>query len=273
MWRIVAPFILGCSTNLIVNFIFNPEAPDFIFTEFLVAIIFSFIILETNRFITSHLNKRYSWLFHFRHRFIYHSGYLTLSLIFIINALGQLYTFIYHGELFELDELLVINIAAISCSFLIVGTSWASDFLQNWRQSERDKNTLKEQLSNFKQATINQQIQVQQGKNKAMISTTSIRLAWVNDGIVFIYDEYTKRYLYNGALNQLAQQLPHQLFFRITRSALVHRNQIAYIQSDSYGKIALTIQAIPMAPTTFTVSRLKAAEFRKWYTRSSTIDP
>lgn len=272
-WRTLSPILLGSGVNCIVNFIFDPKHPDFILSEFVIAIILAAIVLETNHLIQKHLSSRYSWITNFRARFFHHFLYLTIALLFILNGLGHLYHWIIYRDLFSSNELIIINLATFFCSFIIISINWGSEFLQKWKQSEHEKQLLNKQLkeTNTQRDQKYTSIKVQQGKQQVLLPIKQIRLAWFNSGLCFIYTVQHQRYLFNGSLNQLEEVFSNQVFFRITRNSLIHIHQIERMQSGSHGKIELHISEIPTAPNSFTISRLKAAKFRAWYKSSSSI--
>ncbi|MEM9647195.1 MAG: hypothetical protein AAF969_01860, partial [Bacteroidota bacterium] len=77
-WRFAEPLLLGCFANILVNFIFKPNNPDFILQEFITAIAFSILFTEINRFIDGKLELRIPWTRQLGKRFICQLSFLTL---------------------------------------------------------------------------------------------------------------------------------------------------------------------------------------------------
>ncbi|WP_422860690.1 LytTR family DNA-binding domain-containing protein [Flagellimonas sp. S174] len=258
---------MGAIANIVINYIFDPENPDFIIDEFLVAFICAVLITEINRKINIVLEKRFSWTHSFSQRFIYHLMYLTAALIFIINVIGNLYLWFIGDGFHTLNELLVINFSVFILAFLLTIVKWATHFYHNWRKTENyltDSNKKIDELkSEIEQS--GQQIELLKGRDLYRIDIKKIQLATIENGIVWVYFEETNKGVYQGTLNSLKAILPEILFYQATRSTIIRKDTILAISSGTYGKIDIKLRTKLFGNKVLTVSRPKASHFRKWY--------
>ena len=87
--------------------------------------------------------------------------------------------------------------------------------------------------------------------------------------MVRIYCNYGELGFFQGTLTQLKTLLPDYLFFQVTRKAIINREVIRSISSSTFGKIQLIVNERNNNSSIYTVSRPKAAAFRKWYNSNS----
>ncbi|MEM9363898.1 MAG: LytTR family DNA-binding domain-containing protein [Bacteroidota bacterium] len=258
---------MGAIANIVINYIFDPESPDFIIDEFLVAFICALLITEINRKINIVLEKRFSWTHQFSKRFINHLIYLTAALIFILDVLGNLYLWFIDDGFHTLNELLVINFSVLILAFLLTIVKWATHFYHNWRKTENyltDSNKKIDELkSEIEQSGL--QIELLKGSDLYRIDIKTIQLATIEHGIVWVYFEETNKAVYQGTLNNLKAKLPEILFYQVTRSTILRKDTILAISSSTYGKIDIKLRTKLFDNKILTVSRPKASQFRKWY--------
>lgn len=273
-WRLLEPILLGSFANITINFIFNPRNPDFILEEFLIAIFFSFIITEINHQINLHLDKKHHWTQSFSKRFLYHLGYLSLFLIIVLNVIGNLYIWLAGHSFHPLNETLTINLSVFILAFILTTLKWAKHFYQSWKTTETHLYDSASKLHSL-QSEIDKsssQIELIKGNNLHQVSVEEIRFAKTEHGIVRVYYNQGEDAVFNGTLNGLYDLLPDYSFFLVSRNIILHRDSILSIASSSYGKIDVSPKEDLTKEGIITVSRLKAAAFRKWYYSSSTAN-
>lgn len=272
LWRITEPILLGCIANIVINFVFKPERPDFILEEFVTAIAFAVLVTEINRIIDRRLEVRVKWTTSAGKRFLYQLGFLTLSLIVILNGIGNLYIWIIGDDFYSLEELLTINLSVFVVALLLTLMKWAMHFYRNWKTAEVELDQSKAFLGQLKEemAKEGQQLKLQKGNEVLRIRITEVTLAETKLGVLWVHYGETKA-VFPGTLDHLMEQLPKTLYFKATRNIILHKESIASIASSSYGKIDVFLRH-PSYQEQITVSRLKAAAFRKWYHSSSVLN-
>lgn len=268
--RIFQPVLLGTSANILINYIFSPQNPDFLWEEFLVAVLLSIPLTELNHLIDVRLEKKYSWIESFGKRLILHLVLLFLSSILVLNVVGNIYIFLKGDSFYTWEETIIINFISFIVAVFLTGLSWMSFYYQRWRIAELNLKHSNKQLfdveSQLKQNSTS--ILLFKGQKKIVIQAKEVRQAAVKHGIVWIQSKSSGSGSYQGSLTELQKLLPSHLFFLAGRNMIIHRDIIRSISSSSFGKIDVEIDGDPSA--SITVSRQKASAFRKWFNTSST---
>ncbi len=264
--RILEPVLLGCLANVLVSFIFNPHSVEFFFDEFLVACVLSVPITELNRYIDLWLEKKISWTKHPFRRFATHLLLISVCFVALLNTLGNAYMSLAEKGYFTFRELIIINSVTLCLAILLTLIKWVIHFYSHWMRAET-KASVSEQLADELKRTLTQTtglIDVQKGTSKTKLEVRNIRMAKIERGIVRVFSTTREGAIFSGSLSELNSQLPDYLFFQVSRDTIIHREAIESIASSTFGKIELTIKEGDETATT-SVSRPKAAMFRKWY--------
>lgn len=267
-WRLMEPIILGSLANMIINYVFDPDDPDFIFSEFLAAWILCIPITELNRLIDHRLERRFSWTRDFKHRFLYHLFYLTLSLAIILNLVGNIYVYLRGDSFYSLKETAIINAVTFALSLVLTASKWTVSFYKRWRTTEIDLHDSVKELDELK-SVVNQhskRIELQRGKSRFKIAAQDLRVAKSEFGIVRVSCAGDDTGIFSGTLSELAALLPEDLFFVVGRNVLIHKEMIKSVSSSTFGKVLLTTHE----NEELMVSRQKASSFRKWFNSGST---
>ena len=271
--RIIEPLLLGSIANITINYIFNPNNPDFIVKEFVVAFLFAIVITEINRELNIRMEKKYSWTNSFGKRFMYHLAYLTIFLLLVLNILGNAYMWMVGDSFHDLSEMLIINVSVLILAVLLTTQKWAIHFYQSWRNTENHLRNSNQKLDvlqlEIEKSSV--QIELTKGSNLYKVNVEDIQYAKIEHGIVWVRSNLEKEAIFNGTLGSLYELLPEYSFFQITRNIIVHRDSILVIASSDYGKIEIKLKEELSDENPITVSRLKASLFRKWYHSSSPI--
>ena len=243
---------------------------EFYFDEFIIACALSFPITELNRYIDHRIEKKLSWTEHPRKRFATHLLLISFWLVVLLNTLGNAYMWITQKGFFSWKELIIINVVTLCLAILLTIIKWAIHFYSRWIQSEtkaleseRIANELKQKLTQT--ARI---IEVQKGTAKSKVEAQAIRIAKIQLGTVRVYTKTGDGGIFPGTLSELNAQLPSHLFFQVTRDSILHREAIKSVASSTFGKIQLVVEE-GYHNSNVTVSRPKAAMFRKWYNSTS----
>ncbi|MEX0314646.1 MAG: LytR/AlgR family response regulator transcription factor [Allomuricauda sp.] len=269
-WRILEPILLGSIANIVINFIFDPTNPDFIFKEFFVAIIFAFMLTEVNRLVDKKLNKKINWANNLGKRFLYQLVYLTTALLILLNIVGNIYIWLIGDDFYSVKELVTINLCVFGVAGLLTFFKWSMHFYRNWVRAERSLETTHEHLIQLKSEfdKTHSKIELQKGNSTLHIQAEDIYFVKAELGIVWVYYN-TEKAVFQTSLESLMELLPNHMFFRTTRNAIVRKDAILSISPSTYGKIDLIVKNVLEDNTQITISRLKAATFRRWYNSSS----
>ncbi|SHG97446.1 LytTr DNA-binding domain-containing protein [Chryseolinea serpens] len=267
--RILEPVFLGCTANVAINFLFNPNAFEIIPSEFVAACILSIPITECNGYIDRRLERKITWLENPRKRLITHFLFISLLLLILLNMLGSGYMWIAQKGFFSWKELLVINLVTLCLAMTLTLVKWGTHFYTRWVRAESKASASAKMAEDLRKSMTGfpQSIEIQKGVSKINMEIQAIRMARIAFGTVRLYSSAGECGVFPGTLSQLAAQLPGYLFFQVTRDAILHREMISSISTSTFGKIQLTIKQ-PL-DVGFTVSRPKAAAFRKWYNSNS----
>ncbi len=113
----------------------------------------------------------------------------------------------------------------------------------------------------------NQYLKVSKGKKTSMIGVQDIAYAYRLHEVNYLVNLAGDRYLLDGSLNNLEQQLTTKDFFRLNRQLLAHRKAIQSFQtlSNSHLEVELT----PSLEGNLLINKNKAAQFKQWFEQSS----
>ncbi|WP_298753957.1 LytTR family transcriptional regulator DNA-binding domain-containing protein [uncultured Psychroserpens sp.] len=268
--RILEPLILGILANILINLCFNPKHPDFIFKEFLVAIVFATIITELTRYVSNKLDKKLNWSSNFKLHLLLNFIVLSALLLLIINGIGNLYIY-FSGDTFHtLDETLLINLIVLSIVLISSLIKWCFFLYNKWVLiNKKLNNNLNENLK-LKSLIVKSSKEIELVKGNFIIHApvSKIRYAIIESGVINVYNTNKKLGSFNGSLTYLESQLPECDFFKLSRHLITHKEGIKKIRSSTYGKIEIELNNELIDHTIVTVSRLKAAKFRQWYSSS-----
>lgn len=103
---------------------------------------------------------------------------------------------------------------------------------------------------------------ISKGENYHYIETTDIAHFYSEDGVVFLHSFKDKRYIVNYTLDQIEQQLDHQLFFRVSRNCIGNVKAIDNVVKYYNSRLQLSFS--PACPHEVLVSRVRVPDFLKW---------
>jgi LytTr DNA-binding domain len=271
--RILEPIVLGSVANLIINFIFNPYSYEFRLDELAVACILSIPITELNRYIDKKLERRFNWITHPRKRFVIHLVLISSGMLICLNVLGNAYVWITQQGFFSWKEAGLINLVTLCLAILLTMVNWSFHFYSGWKNAEATMAGAFRTVNNLERRIVQQDqfIELQKGSSKIKVESKTVRIATIELGVVRVYADKDQYGVFAGTLTQLYSQLPDYWYFQVTRDTILHRDVIKTISSSTFGKIDLTIyENDDSSPSIYTVSRPKAAAFRRWYNSNST---
>jgi hypothetical protein len=107
---------------------------------------------------------------------------------------------------------------------------------------------------------------VKVGTKNIKIALSEINGFFVEDGLTYIIVNDSKSYIIDSSLDSLELKLPIELFFRVNRKFILHRNSIISFKRIENNKLLILTQVeIVLLPNEVFISRLKAPSFKKWF--------
>ena len=117
-------------------------------------------------------------------------------------------------------------------------------------------------FQNLLPANTKNRFLISKGENYHYIETTDIAHFYSEDRVVFLHTVNDKRYIVNYTLDQIEQQLDHQLFFRVSRNCIGNVKAIENVSKYFNSRLQLTFS--PACPHEVLVSRVRVPDFLKW---------
>ena len=269
--RLLQPILLGTIANILINYFFDPDNPDFLWEEFLIAILLSIPLTELNLFFDARLEKKFSWVVSFEKRLMLHLTLLLLSTIFILNVVGNIYILSKGDSFYTWEETITINVISFIVALFLTSFSWLSYYYKRWRIAESDLRQSNSELQKVKSkiTEASSTIQLSAGKKNFIVRAENIRQATVRHSTVRVRSKKNEYGIFEGSLTELQRLLPSHLFFLAARNMIIHKDIVRSTSPSSFGKIDVEIDENGDSPVTITISRQKASAFRKWVNSSS----
>lgn len=102
------------------------------------------------------------------------------------------------------------------------------------------------------------------GNRMEVVNTEEISHFTIEDKTVLLHTIQGKAYPMDQSLDKIEPSLDPSQFFRVNRQFLVKLESVQRIENDGSGKLLLTIQSKQNHSPQITVSKEKAASFKKW---------
>lgn len=106
------------------------------------------------------------------------------------------------------------------------------------------------------------------GNSTRHIAFEQIALFYVEDRATFLRTKTGEQFVLDDSLNKILPMLPGELFFRLNRKHIVHREQIKAYRKEVNGKLLVEFDS-GIGTKTVIVSRTTAPEFKKWFTMAA----
>jgi len=103
------------------------------------------------------------------------------------------------------------------------------------------------------------------GNTTRHIAFEQIALFHVEGKATFLRTKTGEQFVVDDSLNGILPLLPGEVFFRLNRKYILHREQIKQYRKEMNGKLLVEFDSVAAAKTV-TVSRTNAPEFKKWFT-------
>jgi len=177
--------------------------------------------------------------------------------LFIISVLTELTSLIARGEFvnrsFYTHALFIISI----WFFVVNGIYVMLHFYHRWRQSETTQQT--------QERLVKQGFLVKSGNKDIRLTFEEIAGFSVEGDLAVAHEMTGKKYFLDQSLNDIEGNVPPTHFFRLNRQYILHRDMLAGFNRAENGKLQALLKPHPAFPSEITISRLKAADFKKWF--------
>jgi hypothetical protein len=151
-----------------------------------------------------------------------------------------------------------LDMVIISIWFLVVnGIYVALHYYTEWQNAEaRRKEEQIIRAGGF---------QVKFGKKDLMIPFAEIAAFTIENEYSVLASTEPRNYYLDESLDTVEKKLPSELFFRLNRQFIVHRQIVSGFDRAENGKINVLVTSTSQFPESIPVSRLKAPAFKSWF--------
>ncbi len=258
-WNWMSVLALGISCNWAINAIFDYKYQrplvSFSIEEYFNAIVAAAVLLTGTRWITSILDKKLPWTSGVTKRIFVQLGLHLAYILISLNLLLVSITYFVYGGFYTMGDMAVINIGVVSLTFFVSIIDIGIFFYRNWKtHALADKR---------EGAKVQNQIRLTLGRSQHLIKESEILYAVSKQGLVIVLTRDHRKLPYGDSLEHLMKSLSPAHFFRANRQTIVRQEVVSSIRSLDYGKIEVSL-SMNGDSETITISRKRAAAFRKW---------
>lgn len=143
---------------------------------------------------------------------------------------------------------------------LIQNGIYITMYLLQWTDYINKQKSIKE----FDGSNTNIKLSIKLGNKNFYVDTETIRYCTTIDDFSKISTFEDRSFLTEKSLQTLEGLLPAQLFFRVNRQYILHRDIITGIERIKNGKLKVNLAPLPELPSSLIVSRTKAPELKGW---------
>jgi len=181
----------------------------------------------------------------------------TASGLLVIILLTELVSWIVRGRP-AIANFYFFDIFIISIWFFVInGIYIGMHYYSEWRESERQRQEEKKLRTGG--------FTVKHGNQNLLFPFADILGFYVEDGYTILLTKEKKKYFPDRSLDKIEPSLPEELFFRLNRKYILHRNIMTGFKRTVNGKIDVLINAAETIPSSIAVSRTKAVSFKNWF--------
>jgi DNA-binding LytR/AlgR family response regulator len=176
----------------------------------------------------------------------------------VIISLTELVSWIARGRPAVLN-FYTYDIFIISIWFLVInGIYIGMHYYHEWQQSEKRRSEEKKLRSGG--------FSVRQGSQQLLVDFSEILGFYSEAGYTYLQTCQGKKYITDRSLDKTEELLPAELFFRLNRQYIIHRSALTGFKTAGDGKLEIQVKSAGSIPAMVSVSRTRAAQFRKWFT-------
>ena len=172
-------------------------------------------------------------------------GYITLMYI----PLGIVLNKIAGGET-EFYYLLVGLLITLLLSFILIGLAYSLDIYNLYKLSIKDY-----------------EITIKNGAKITKLTYENIACFYSENKIVYTVQNDSTTITTDFTLNELEEKINDQLFFRVNRQIIIHKDAVDKIEKIANGKLRITLKTSIEndAITEINISRYKRKAFMTWF--------
>ncbi|MBI5370826.1 MAG: LytTR family transcriptional regulator DNA-binding domain-containing protein [Sphingobacteriales bacterium] len=141
--------------------------------------------------------------------------------------------------------------------FVLNGIYIGLHYYHVWQQSEHQRQEEKKLRSGG--------FTVRLGDQNLLIAFNEIAGFYSEGGYTYLQTLTNKKYLTVLSLDKTEKLLPEESFYRLNRQYILHRNAVTGFKRAGDGKLEISVKTAGAIPDLISVSRTKAADFKKWF--------
>jgi len=181
----------------------------------------------------------------------------TVTGLLIIILLTELVSWIARGHpalinFYTLDIFIFI-IWFFVLNGIYIGLHYYNEFKESEHQRKEEK---KLRAGGFS---------VKQGTQILLIAFQDIMGFYSEDGYTYLQTWQEKKYVTDRSLDKTQELLPEEIFFRLNRQYILHRNTMTGFKKTGDGKLDILVKTTGKIPATIPLSRNRAVQFKKWF--------
>ncbi|SEK39585.1 transcriptional regulator, LytTR family [Maribacter orientalis] len=172
-------------------------------------------------------------------------GYITIMYI----PLGIVLNKIVGGET-EFYYLLIGLLITLLLSFILIGLAYSLDVYNLYKLSIKDN-----------------EITIESGAKITKLTYENIACFYSENKIVYTVQNDGTTITTDFTLNELEEKINDQLFFRVNRQIIIHKDSVDQIEKIANGKLRITLKTSIQndAITEINISRYKRKAFMTWF--------
>lgn len=181
----------------------------------------------------------------------------TTAGMLVIILLTELVSWILRGRP-ALANFYFFDIFIIAIWFFVInGVYIGMHYYNEWKESERQRQEEKMiRIGGFS---------VKHGNQNLLIPFAEILGFYSEEGYTILLTKEHKKYFPDRSLDKIETILPEELFFRLNRQYILHRNVVNGFKRTGNGKIDVLVKTSENLPASIPVSRTKAVSFKNWF--------
>jgi hypothetical protein len=209
------------------------------------------------RSIVIYLDKKMPYEDHALKRIIVQFIFTTVVGMAIIIALTEICSWILKGKP-ATHDFYAFDLFIVFIWFLVMnGIYIGQHFYYQWQLSESQR----QQDKKLKATGF----YVKQGKQDLQLPFDDILGFYSDDGFTYVQTLQDRTFLSDRSMDKIEQLVPEELFFRLNRKYILHRQAVVGFKRVGDGKLEIHSRSAGNIPDSIAVSRLRAVAFKRWF--------